>query len=99
PRWAVTPFEVVRWSAGDDVEGDLGLHLGVQADEGLRRADVLDRGRDLDRATVDLRATTGLDRLGDLTAGDCAEETARLARVGGDRDLLGLEVALDGLRL
>src|SRR6478752_9423550 len=86
-------------SAGDDVELDGRLHLGVEAHQRGVRAGGLDRGRDLDLALVERRTARGLDGIRDVTGGDGAEQAAAGAGVRGDRDGLGLEVALDGLRL
>ena len=86
-------------SAGDDVALDGRLHLGVETHQRGVRAGGLDRGRDLDLALVERRTTRGLHGIGDVGGGDGAEEAAAGAGVRGDRDGLGLEVALDGLRL
>src|SRR5690606_18842496 len=88
-----------RLSAGDDVEDDLRLDLGVEADQGGVLADRLDRGGNLDLAAVQLRAAGVLDGRGDVGGGDRTEEASLLAgvRLDGHRGLLERALELLGL--
>src|SRR5690606_10636863 len=85
----------LRWpepaSAGDDLELDLGRHLGVEADRRGVDTGRLDRLADLDLALVDRRATGRLHRGGDVGRRDRTEETAGLTGVRLDRVGLRLD--------
>src|SRR5665811_754090 len=86
-------------SAGDDIQLDRSLHLGVQAHERLERAGRLDRTRELDLATVQLGAAGCLDGVSDITLCHRAEEATGLARLCDNLDRLGLELTLHSLGL
>src|SRR5687767_8962927 len=99
------PLQRALRLCGDDLDVDLGGYLGVQTHGRLVGAQRLDRRGQLDTTLVDLGTTRSLDRRGDVSRSDGAEETTGVAGADSqanldsfelDLDLIGL---LDGLNL
>ena len=76
---------------GDDADAQVRGHLGVQADGHRVVAGSLDGRGDDDATTVDGLAQLLLDRVGDRSSGDSAEEAAGVADLRGDLNDTGLQ--------
>src|SRR5436309_9023998 len=96
-RSARGPVDAPADSAGLDLDGDGGAHLGVQAHLDVMRASRLDRVRHLDPAPVELGSPGALHGGGDVGRADRAEQSAVPPGAHLNPDLQLLQLAGGGL--